>query len=194
VELGESLPAPSIRSPMSAKASSAAQSRATARRPEKRDNAQGRSGVDESSADAGLVVVLNVMARAGQTFAGPSLKLALEGAGLKPGDMQLYHYRAETQADDTPPIFSALNAVKPGTLDVNAFDDMRTPGIALILRTPELERPSESFELMLVAARRMAGELDGQVCDDSRSTLTGQALNHLRERIAAVAFHARSGS
>jgi len=197
VELGESLPAPSLRTSTSAKASSAAESlthtRATARRPEKRDNTQGRSGVNEPSADAGMVVVLNVMARAGQTFAGPSLKLALEGAGLKPGDMQLYHYRAETQADDTAPIFSALNAVKPGTLDVNAFDDMQTPGIALILRTSDLERPSESFELMLVAARRVAGELDGQVCDDSRSTLTGQALNHLRERIAAVAFHARPG-
>jgi len=195
VELGESPTAPSIRSPTPAKAFSAAQSRArpTARRPEKRDNAQGRSGVDESSADAGMVVVLNVMARGGQTFAGPSLKLALEGAGLKPGDMQLYHYRAETQADDTPPIFSALNAVKPGTLDVNAFDDMQTPGIALILRVSDLERPSESFELMLVAARRVAGELDGQVCDDTRSTLTGQALNHLRERIAAGAFHARPG-
>lgn len=148
---------------------------------------------DEPSVDAEMVIVLNVMARAEQAFDGPSLKAALEEAGLKPGDMQLYHYRAETQSDDTPPIFSALNTVSPGTLDVAQFEAMRTPGVALILRIPGLERPGEAFELMLVAARRIAEELDGQVCDDTRSTLTGQALNHLRERIATVAFQARSG-
>lgn len=148
---------------------------------------------DELHASAELVVVLNVMARTGQTFDGPALKIALEAAGLKSGTMQLYHYRAETQTGDSPPIFSALNAVKPGTLDEHEFDGMRTPGVALILRMPGLERPSEAFELMLVAARRIADELNGQVCDDSRSTLTGQALNHLREQIAAVAFRAQSG-
>ena len=147
---------------------------------------------DELHASAELVVVLNVMARAGRTFDGPTLKIALEAAGLKSGAMQLYHYRAETQTGDTPPIFSALNAVKPGTLDEHEFDGMRTPGVALILRIPGLERPSEAFELMLVAARRIADELNGQVCDGSRSTLTGQALNHLREQIAAAAFRAQS--
>ena len=155
---------------------------------------QNGSGAGVSTDSAEMVVVLNVMARTEQTFDGPSLQMALEGAGLKSGAMQLYHYRAETQSDEATPIFSALNAVKPGTLDVNDFDGMRTPGIALILRVHGLERPSEAFELMLVAARRIAEELDGQVCDESRSTLTGQALNHLRERIAAVAFRARSGS
>jgi cell division protein ZipA len=148
---------------------------------------------DELHASAEMVVVLNVMAHGERTFAGLALKAALEGAGLKSGDMQLYHYRAETQSDDAPPIFSALNAVKPGTLDAQEFDGMHTPGVALILRMPGLDRPSEAFELMLIAARRMAEELNGQVCDGSRSTLTGQALNHLREQIAAVAFSLRSG-
>ena len=45
---------------------------------------------------------------------------------------------------------------------------------------------------MLVTARAMAERLDGQVCDDSRSSLTGQALNHLREQIATRAFRAQS--
>lgn len=159
-----------------------------------RVRSQAPQQADESSVGAEMVIVLNVMARAEQAFDGPSLKAALEEAGLKPGDMQLYHYRAETQSDDTAPIFSALNTVRPGTLDVAQFEAMRTPGVALILRIPGLERPGEAFELMLVAARRIAEALDGQVCDDTRSTLTGQALNHLRERIATVAFQARSGS
>lgn len=141
-----------------------------------------------------MVIVLNVMATAGHPFDGPALKVALESAGLKAGDMQLYHYRTDSQPAASAPIFSALNAVKPGTLDVNEFDGMRTPGIAMVLRMHGIERPSEAFELMLGAARCIADELDGQVCDETRSTLTGQALNHLRERISAAAFRARSGS
>jgi cell division protein ZipA len=160
-----------------------------------------RDGANEDGvADGGvqdtaeMVVVLNVMATAGQFFDGPALKVALESAGLKAGDMQLYHYRTEAQSAESAPIYSALNAVRPGTLDVDEFDGMRTPGIAMVLRMHGIERPSEAFELMLGAARCIADELDGQVCDETRSTLTGQALNHLRERISAVAFRARSGS
>lgn len=155
-----------------------------------------RAGAEEDGVQgsAELVIVLNVMATPGETFEGLALKSALETAGLKPGDMQLYHYRTQAQSADSVPIFTALNAVKPGTLDAGEFDGMRTPGIAMVLRTHGIERPSEAFELMLGAARSIADELDGQVCDETRSTLTGQALNHLRERITTAAFRARSGS
>ena len=131
-----------------------------------------------------LVVVLNVLARTGEAFQGEALKAALEDAGLRPGDMQLYHYRAEAQPADAPPIFSALNAVKPGTLVPEELAGLTTPGIALVMQLPGVERPSEAFELMHSAAGSIAGALDGRLCDETRSTLTRQALNHLREKIA----------
>jgi FtsZ-interacting cell division protein ZipA len=37
---------------------------------------------------------------------------------------------------------------------------------------------------MLDAATTIAEELDGTLCDESRSHLTPQSINHLRERIA----------
>ncbi len=37
---------------------------------------------------------------------------------------------------------------------------------------------------MLRTARKLAEGLDGVVCDETRSSLTGQAINHMRERIA----------
>jgi cell division protein ZipA len=159
-----------------------------------RERAKADGGADGVQDTAEMVVVLNVMATADQSFDGPALRAALESAGLKAGDMQLYHYRTDAQSAESTPIFSALNAVKPGTLDVSEFDGMRTPGIAMVLRMHGIERPSEAFELMLGAARSIADELDGQVCDETRSTLTGQALNHLRERITAAAFRTRSGA
>ena len=38
-----------------------------------------------------------------------------------------------------------------------------------------------------MTARELADRLDGVVCDETRSTLSGQAINHMRERIAE--FH-----
>jgi len=140
-----------------------------------------------------MVVVLNVMAPVGKTFEGPALRAALENAGLRAGEMQLYHYRSQDCPAPAPPVFSALNVIKPGTLAPEAFEGMRTPGVALVLRLPGPERPAEAFDLMHATATRMAEELGGRLCDETRSTLTRQALNHIRERIADLARRRRAG-
>jgi cell division protein ZipA len=140
-----------------------------------------------------LVVVLHVMARPEARFEGSAVRDALEKQGLRPGEMHLYHYRSEAHPADAPPVFSALNAVKPGTLDPAELDAMRTPGIALVLRLPGIERPSEAFELMHSTAQALAAELGGQLCDERRSTLTRQVLNHLREQIAEHVRRRRVG-
>jgi FtsZ-interacting cell division protein ZipA len=43
------------------------------------------------------------------------------------------------------------------------------------------------------AATSLAEELGGRLCDESRSTLTRQALNHIRERIAEAVRRRRLG-
>jgi cell division protein ZipA len=167
---------------------------ATPAKPLRAPRAPERSAAaDAAGGGPELTVVLNVMAPEGERFSGSALRQALENAGLKPGDMQLYHYRAEAQPPDGPAIFSALNAVKPGTLDPAQMDAMHTPGIALVLRLPGLERPGEAFELMHGAALQMAAELGGRLCDETRSTLTRQALNHVREQIADAVRRRRLG-
>lgn len=165
--------------------------------PPRRASAPRAAARTPAPAEAGggpdLTVVLNVMAPEGERFSGLALRQALDNAGLEPGDMQLYHYRAQAQPADAPPIFSALNAVKPGTLDPAEMDALHTPGVALVLRLPGLERPSEAFELMHGVAVQMAAELGGRLCDETRSTLTRQALNHVREQIADAVRRRRLG-
>ena len=141
-----------------------------------------------------MVVVINVMAPVGENFDGPVLRDALENAGLRAGAMKVYHYHAQAQTSESPPIFSALNVIKPGTLAPEQFEGMRTPGVALVMRLPGAERPSEAFELMYGVATHMAEELGGRLCDETRSTLTGQVLNHIRERIADLSRRQRAGS
>ena len=40
---------------------------------------------------------------------------------------------------------------------------------------------------MLKTARNLSDRLDAKVCDQSRSPLTNQAINHLRESVAEFA-------
>ncbi len=131
-----------------------------------------------------LAIVINIMARDGERFPGVDVEAALEEAGLKFGEMQLYHYRTETQPAGTLPIFTALNMVKPGTLAPEQFPEMKTPGIAMVLRLPGVEEPARAFELMYNASRIAEDYLGGTLCDESRSHLTPQVLNHLREQVS----------
>jgi len=138
----------------------------------------------EAHADAEpLAIVINIMALEGTNFPGVDVEEALQEAGLRFGEMQLYHYRSETQPEGTLPIFTALNMVKPGTLSPEEFPEMKTPGIALVLRLPGVEEPAKAFELMHKACQSISDYLGGTLCDQTRSHLTPQVLNHLREQI-----------
>jgi cell division protein ZipA len=131
-----------------------------------------------------LAIVINIMARDGSHFPGVDVEAALEEAGLKFGEMQLYHYRTETQPAGTLPIFTALNMVKPGTLAPEQFPEMKTPGIAMVLRLPGVEEPARAFEFMYKACQIAEDYLGGTLCDETRSHLTPQVLNHLREQVS----------
>ncbi len=130
-----------------------------------------------------MAIVINIMARDGERFPGVDVEAALQEAGLSFGEMQLYHYRSETQPTGTLPIFTALNMVKPGTLSPAEFPEMKTPGIAMVLRLPGVEEPGKAFELMYKSCQVAADYLGAILCDETRSHLTPQALNHLREQI-----------
>ena len=63
-----------------------------------------------------------------------------------------------------------------------------TPGLAMFMRIPGPVDAGSAFQQMLEAGRRIAERLDGVLCDETRSTLTKQSVNHIREQIAE---HAR---
>ena len=131
-----------------------------------------------------LVVVVTVLARSGERLPGASVRRALEEAGLHYGERHLFHHYAAGQHLGAAPVFSALNVVKPGVFDLATMDSTATPGIALFLRLPGPEDPAGAFERMLATARRLAGQLGAHVCDESRSTLTNQAVNYIKEQLA----------
>ena len=129
-------------------------------------------------------IVVTVMARSGERFAGEALRHALESAELYHGEMNIFHRHEEPMDHRTPTLFSAANVLAPGYFEVEHMESMSSPGIAMFMRLPGPDDPASAFQQMLDAARSVSDDLDGTVCDESRSTLTRQSINHLRERIA----------
>ena len=134
-----------------------------------------------------LVLAVTVMARAGNRFASSELQAALEALGLRHGEMGIFHYRESGKPSRSVAEFSVANVLKPGTFELDGMADKPTPGVAMFVQLPGPDDPGAAFEEMLRTARKLADGLDGVVCDETRSTLTGQAINHMRERITE--FH-----
>jgi cell division protein ZipA len=131
------------------------------------------------------VIVINVLRRGGGTLAGADLLEAITDAGLRFGDMNIFHRYA---ANDRKRIeWSLASAVEPGTFDLGAMDEFETRGVTLFLQLPGPEQPLESLEDMVAVARDLAERLDAELKDEQHSVMTAQTIEHCRNRIREFA-------
>ena len=130
--------------------------------------------------DKEKILVLHVVAPRNRPFTGVALGAALRRAGLKLGEMSIYHYR-EDDATDREPLFSVANMVAPGTLTDENLSDMMTPGITLFLQVHVCDRPQRAFEVLLETSHVLGRDLGGRIMDAQQSTATNQTLAHMRE-------------
>ncbi len=128
------------------------------------------------------VVALHVMAAQGGLFMGDDLLNELMANDLRYGSMKIFH-RHEGQGGMGPVLFSLANSVKPGTFDLHTMDDFSTPGVSLFMALDDLENPSAVLDEMLGTAHNIADGLGGELKDESRSALTRQTEDHLRQRV-----------
>ncbi len=133
-----------------------------------------------------LIVVLAIMAGQGKQFSGMDILDTLLANGFVHGDMAIFHHYHETS--DRQPVFSLSNAVEPGTFDMDTIEALRTPGLSLFMQLPGALDARTAFESMLEKGRAIASDLDGELCDETRSVLTMQTIGHLKEEIEAWLF------
>jgi len=127
------------------------------------------------------IVTLRLVAREKKAFKGDDLVLSMRGIGLRHGKFGIFH-RYDGN-DETRTIFSAASLVEPGSFDLANIKDQQIPGISLFLVLPGPIDSVESFDLMMTAARALAQSLDGELLDESGSTLSIQRERYLREEI-----------
>lgn len=127
------------------------------------------------------ILVLHVVAPRQRPFTGVALGASLERAGLRLGEMSIYHYFDPDAADSREPLFSVANMVAPGTLTESDRADLMTPGLTLFLQVHACEQPHRAFEAFLETSHVLARDLGGSILDRQQSTATNQTLAHMRE-------------
>jgi len=139
--------------------------------------------VEEASSEKvpQMIVTLRLVAGENAAFKGDDLILSLRGIGLRHGKFGIFH-RYDGN-DETRTIFSAASLVEPGSFDLANIKDQQIPGISLFLVLPGPVDSVEAFDLMMAAARTLSQSLDGELLDESGSTLSIQRERYLREEI-----------
>ncbi len=130
------------------------------------------------------LIILGVLAKSGAVFKGIELVDALRGQGLKFGSMSIFH-RIDSSTQEH--LFSVANAVEPGTFDLADMEALETRGITFFLQLPVPGDAFETLEDMLLSAKTVAAALGGDVKDDQMNMLTGQTVEHMRQRLSDYA-------
>lgn len=136
---------------------------------------------DMSPADpefANKIVTLHVVAAQNTLIDGEQLLDVFDRRGYHYGDMNIFH---SMHNGDT--VFSIAKMVEPGSFDIDDLESFVTPGITLILQLPGPVPADVSFEVLISEAFEMANELNANVLDGDRNTLSKQTLQHMREGI-----------
>lgn len=141
-----------------------------------------RAAVTEAPKAPDEVLIINVMARRGEMFAGPELLEALVANGMRYGDMDIFH-RHESDDGRGKILFSAANMVVPGTFDLSSMDDFATPGISMFLSLPIASDSLSAYNLLANTAQGIAEALGGELKDENRSVMTRQTIEHGRQRV-----------
>ena len=127
------------------------------------------------------IVTMRIVGHDKKLFKGDELILSMRGIGLRHGKFGIFH-RYDGN-DESRTIFSAASLVEPGSFDLANIKDQQIPGISLFLVLPGPVEGAEGFDLMMAAARALTQTLDGELLDESGSTLSIQRERYLREEI-----------
>lgn len=125
------------------------------------------------------ILVFYIAAKPDQNFVGYELLQALLSAGLRFGEMSIFH-RHENASGQGKVLFSLASAGEPGTFDMNAIGAYSGRGLCLFMRLKGPEHNLATFDLMIATARQLADDLDALILDEKRQELSVENINQYR--------------
>ncbi|MCY3802895.1 MAG: cell division protein ZipA [Gammaproteobacteria bacterium] len=151
------------------------------------DSEESTASQDEQTGEEGAseekkLVVLHVMARRPEAFKGTGIMDLVRELDLEYDDMRIFHKKVK-RLSGRKAMYSILNAVKPGTFDLDNMDQFETPGISFVMSLPGPENGLKAFNIMHEAAKRASEYLQGEIFDESRNRLSQQTVAHLQEEV-----------
>lgn len=133
-------------------------------------------------------VVLNVKTNGPWRFQGQDIMRVMMDQGLTFSDKGCFEFHLSAQNSATPAVFQVLNMLNPGTFPDENLKDFSTIGLTFLLVFPTPIEGSKAFDRMLDVARNVAYELNGQLLDQSRSTLTKQGIQLIKDKIVEAEY------
>ena len=128
------------------------------------------------------VFILYVVARTEEGFSGTDILETLLAHDLRFGDMDFFH-RHEQAAGRGSIEFSVANMMKPGVFDIDNMEPMQTRGMMFFVTLPGPADMLKAFDYMYETVKVVAKQLNGDVQDETRSVVTRQSLEHMRQQI-----------
>ncbi len=153
--------------------------------------AEPEDGAEDAETD-GKLLVLHVQAKAEGKFVGPEIlrvaeQTELERAAGSGGGFFQRHVQGAAAHPDDPPLFYMANMFSPGVFKWDEMESFSTSGLSMFAQLPGALPPIETFDELLKCARLFAAKLHGVVLDESRSDLTAQTIQHIKEDLQAYA-------
>lgn len=131
------------------------------------------------------ILIVNILAKPKQHFVGYELLQAILTAGLRFGEMDIFHRHQELSGQGSV-LFSLANATEPGTFDLQKMGSTSCQGLILFLRlTNDPVDDLEHFELLIQTAEQLCEDLDGDLYDARRKLFTAQTVENYKQRINA---------
>jgi len=154
-------------------------------RAELTQQAQPQKPAEKPNTQPEEVLVIHLMANKGEKVAGQQLLDAVLSAGLRYGAMKIFH-RHLSDDGSGPVLFSMANLVNPGTFDLNTMGDLEVPGVTLFMALDDIADPVDALNIMIEAVDSIVGDLQLNVMDESRSSMTRNTIDHYRQRARDV--------
>ena len=128
------------------------------------------------------VFILYVVAQAEEGFPGTDILETLLACDLRFGDMDFFH-RHESASGRGPIEFSVANMMKPGIFDIDNMEPLQTRGLMFFVTLPGPADMLKAFDYMYETVKVVAKSLGGDIQDETRSVITRQSLEHMRQQI-----------
>lgn len=132
----------------------------------------------QPAASAPGIVTLYLRARGQRKISGLSLLDAAIKAGLRFGEMKIFHRR---HRGEPRPVFSMANITRPGSFDPSGWNLFETPGVTLFMTLPGPVSALDAWDAMLATGQRLSGILEADLLDDAQCLLTRQRIAQIRE-------------
>ena len=128
------------------------------------------------AADAPLVLMIFLSAKANRQLAGYELLQTVLATGLRFGEGQLFH-RHQSPSGQGPVMCSLAAATEQGVFDLQNIGAFFVRGLCLFMHAsgnPTID--AERFDIMLDTARQLGEGLDTHVLDDRRQPLSEASI------------------